>query len=62
MIKVFTSDVKRMNSMNRFVARVSTLYDKTLLLKKEAMRSENNLRDLIREARSTYNRVGKSLF
>ena len=54
--------MKRMNSMNRFVARVSTLYDKTLLLKKEAMRSENNLRDLIREARSTYNRVGKSLF
>ena len=47
-----------MNSLNRFVARVSNLYDKTLLLKKESMRSENNLRDLIREARATYNRVG----
>ena len=57
-----TSDVKRMNSINRFVARVGNLYDRTLLMKKESMRSENNLRDLIREARSTYNRVGKSLF
>ena len=48
-----------MNSLNRFISRVTNLYDKTLLLKKESMRSENNLRDLIRDARSTYNRIGK---
>ena len=54
------SDVKQMNSLNRFISRVTNLYDKTLLLKKESMRSENNLRDLIRDARSTYNRIGKS--
>ena len=54
------SDVKQMNSLNRFISRVSNLYDKTLLLKKESMRSENNLRDLIRDARRTYNRIGKT--